>query len=100
MRCVPCDGFEGEGVGAFGEIEGDGGHGGRGAVLEEALLSGIRSGAPGAWPVRPPLEPAAGALLLAFDRAAITVGGEVGERLIASLPPDALFDTHPGSIPV
>ena len=72
----------------------------RGSVLEEALLSAIRSGAPGAWPVRPPLEPAAGALLLAFDRAAITVGGEVGERLIASLPPDALFDTHPGSIPV
>jgi len=72
----------------------------RGSVLEEALLSGIRSGAPGAWPVRPPLEPAAGALLLAFDRAGITVGGEVGERLIASLPPDALFDTHPGSIPV
>jgi N-acetylglucosamine kinase-like BadF-type ATPase len=72
----------------------------RGSVLEEALLSGIRSGAPRAWPVRPPLEPAAGALLLAFDRAGITVGGEVGERLIASLPPDALFDTHPGSIPV
>jgi N-acetylglucosamine kinase-like BadF-type ATPase len=71
----------------------------RGSVLEDALLAGIRSGAPRAWPVRPPLEPAAGALLLAFDRAGIPVAGEVGERLIASLPPDALFDTHPDSIP-
>jgi N-acetylglucosamine kinase-like BadF-type ATPase len=72
----------------------------RGSVLEGALLSALQSGAPDAWPVRPPLEPAAGALLLAFDRAGITVRGEVGERLIATLPPEALFDTHPGSVVV
>jgi N-acetylglucosamine kinase-like BadF-type ATPase len=68
-----------------------------GSVIEQALMTAVRAGAPRAWPVRPPLEPAAGALLLAFDRGGITVGGEVGERLIASLPPDALFDTHPDS---
>ena len=72
----------------------------RGSVLEQALLAAVQCGAPNAWPLRPPLEPAAGALLLAFDRAGITVHDEVGERLIASLPQDALFDTHPGSMPV
>jgi N-acetylglucosamine kinase-like BadF-type ATPase len=70
-----------------------------GSVIEQALLMAVRAGAPSAWPVRPPLEPAAGALLLAFDRAGVTVHGEVGERLIASLPADALFDTHPDSAP-
>jgi N-acetylglucosamine kinase-like BadF-type ATPase len=71
-----------------------------GTVLEQALLAALRSGAPEARPLRPPLEPAAGALLLAFDRAGITVREDVRGRLMATLPPDALFDTHPGSIPV
>ena len=66
-----------------------------GTVLERILLAAVRSGAPRAQPVRPPLEPAAGALLLAFDRAGIAVRDEVAQRLVASLPPDALFDTHP-----
>jgi N-acetylglucosamine kinase-like BadF-type ATPase len=66
-----------------------------GSVLATALLAAVRSGAPRAWPVRPPLEPAAGALLLAFDEANIALGDGVGERLISTLPPDALFDTHP-----
>ena len=68
-----------------------------GSLLAQVLIDTVRSGAPHAWPLRPPLEPAAGALLLAFDRAGITVRGEVGERLFASLPPEALFDTHPDS---
>ena len=71
-----------------------------GTVLEQSLLAAVRSGAPHAWPLRPPLEPAAGALLLAFDRAGITVHDAIHGRLMATLPPDALFDTHPGSIPV
>jgi hypothetical protein len=33
-------------------------------------------------------------------RAAVPEGGEVGERLISTLPPEAPFDTHPGSVAV
>ena len=69
-----------------------------GTVLPTALLAAVRSGAPAVRQVRPPLEPVAGALLLAFDAAGITVAGPVEEHLLATLPPDTLFDTHPGAV--
>jgi N-acetylglucosamine kinase-like BadF-type ATPase len=71
----------------------------RGALLPESILAAVLAGAPRARLVRPSLEPATGALLLAFDRAGIPVRGAVEERLHATLPPDTLFDTHPGSAP-
>ena len=67
-----------------------------GQLLGESIVEAVREGAPGMWPVRPTLEPAAGALLLAFDEAVIVVDGDVERRLLATLPPDTLFETHPG----
>lgn len=67
-----------------------------GRTLSDALVAAVRVGAPGAWPLRPRLEPVVGALLLAFDAAGIPVPGPVEARLLATLPPDTLFDTHPG----
>jgi N-acetylglucosamine kinase-like BadF-type ATPase len=67
-----------------------------GRTLPEAIVAAVLSGAPGARPLRPHLEPAVGALLLAFDDAGIAVPGAVEGRLLATLPPDTLFDTHPG----
>jgi hypothetical protein len=34
-------------------------------------------------------------LLLAFDAAGIPVQGAVGDRLLVTLPPEALYDTLP-----
>ncbi len=65
-----------------------------GSLLAEAVVRAVRESAPGASPFRPTLEPAAGALLLAFDAAEITVSGSVEERLLATLPPETLYDTR------
>jgi N-acetylglucosamine kinase-like BadF-type ATPase len=67
-----------------------------GRLLRETVVDAVRAGAPGAWSVQPTLEPAAGALLLAFDEAGIAVDGEVERRMLETLPPDTLFETHPG----
>ena len=69
-----------------------------GRLLADAIVGAVREGAPEVRVVRPELEPAAGALLLAFDAAGIAVDGPVRARLLASLPPDALYDTHPGTL--
>jgi len=64
-------------------------------LLAQAAIDAVSSLAPAAEPVSPTLEPAVGALLLAFDRARIEVTPGVEDRLRASLPPATLFDTLP-----
>jgi N-acetylglucosamine kinase-like BadF-type ATPase len=66
-----------------------------GTLMERAVGDSVA--AHGFMPslLRPSLEPAAGALLLAFDAAGVAVTADVEERLRESLPPVALFDTHP-----
>lgn len=68
-----------------------------GAALRETIVATVLAEAPQASIVRPTIEPAAGALLLAFDRAGIEVTEAVEARLRATLPPADLFDTHPAS---
>jgi N-acetylglucosamine kinase-like BadF-type ATPase len=68
-----------------------------GAALRETIVATVLADAPQASVVRPPVEPAAGALLLAFDRAGVEVTEAVEARLRATLPPADLFDTHPAS---
>jgi hypothetical protein len=65
--------------------------------LRETIVATVHADAPQARVVPPTLEPAAGALLLAFDRAGIAVTDRVEGRLRATLPPADLFDTHPAS---
>lgn len=68
-----------------------------GAALRETIVATVLADAPQASVVRPTVEPAAGALLLAFDRAGVEVTEAVEARLRATLPPADLFDTHPAS---
>lgn len=68
-----------------------------GNALRETIVATVHADAPQARVVPPTLEPAAGALLLAFDRAGIAVTDRVEGRLRATLPPADLFDTHPAS---
>jgi hypothetical protein len=72
-------------------------HGGR--VMPEALAAVVHEVAPAAVVLRPDLEPAAGALLLAFDAAGIPVGPAIDERLRATMPAAELFDTRAGPRP-
>jgi N-acetylglucosamine kinase-like BadF-type ATPase len=65
-----------------------------GRALSDAITDAVRAGAPRVRVVTPGLEPAAGALLLAFDVAGIAVDDQVQARLHASLPAAALFETH------
>jgi N-acetylglucosamine kinase-like BadF-type ATPase len=69
-------------------------HGGR--VLPDALAAVVHEAAPAAVVIRPALEPAAGALLLAFDAAGIPVTRAVDARLRETMPPAELFDTRAG----
>ena len=62
--------------------------------LRDALLGSVRADLPAVRVVRPELEPAAGALLLAFDAAGIDVGDDVEGRIRATMPPASLFDTR------
>ncbi len=66
----------------------------RGRLLRDSTLEAVRAAAPRANEVKPSLEPVAGALLLAFDAAGIAVDGAVDERLLATLPAAALYETH------
>jgi N-acetylglucosamine kinase-like BadF-type ATPase len=68
-----------------------------GRLLENALVETVRDGAPGATPMRPTLEPAVGALLLAFDQAEIAVDEAVERRIRETMPGPEYFDTHPES---
>ena len=65
-----------------------------GTLFRTAIVAAVTAGAPQVRVVHPVLEPAAGALLLAFDAARLPVEGAVEAALLASLPPDTLFDTH------
>jgi len=65
-----------------------------GRVLRDALISVVLEGSPAVRVVRPTREPAAGALLLAFDAAGIAVTAEVDARLRATMPAAELFDTR------
>jgi N-acetylglucosamine kinase-like BadF-type ATPase len=68
-----------------------------GEALRATIVATVLSETPLASVVRPTLEPAAGALLLAFDRAGVAVTPAVEERLRSTLPPSGLFDTHPAA---
>jgi N-acetylglucosamine kinase-like BadF-type ATPase len=67
-------------------------------LLRDSTFAAVRAGAPLAHEVVPSLEPVAGALLLAFDAAGIEVAGAVDERLRATLPAAALYETHPSAM--
>jgi N-acetylglucosamine kinase-like BadF-type ATPase len=62
--------------------------------LEAALVETVCAAMPAAEAIRAALEPAAGALLLAFDAAGIPVDHGVDARLRATMPPASLFDTR------
>lgn len=66
-----------------------------GRTLRDAIVETVSDRSPLVSLVVPTLEPAAGALLLAFDAAGIDVDEAVEARLRASAPAAALFDTHP-----
>jgi N-acetylglucosamine kinase-like BadF-type ATPase len=63
-------------------------------VLRDALVARVRAAAPAARPLVSRFEPAVGALLLAFDDAAIPVDDPLLARLTSTLPPAALFSTE------
>jgi hypothetical protein len=66
-----------------------------GRLLAQSAVEAVERGGGRIELVRPDLEPAVGALLLAFDRAGIAVDAAVEARLRATLPPAHLYDTHP-----
>ena len=66
-----------------------------GTGLRDAVIAAVRAGAPDVRLLGPVLEPAAGALLLAFDAAGIAVDHGVLERIRAGLASTDLWDTHP-----
>jgi len=68
-----------------------------GHVLRDSISAAVRERQPAVSIASPTLEPAAGALLLAFDAAGFEVDAEIEARLKASLPPVDLFDTHPAA---
>lgn len=65
-----------------------------GARLRDAIVTAVHEVAPEARVVRPTLEPAVGALLLAFDLADLPVTAAIDARLRATLPPTELWDTQ------
>jgi N-acetylglucosamine kinase-like BadF-type ATPase len=66
-----------------------------GRLLREALTEVVHDSSPEAKVIQPRLEPAAGALLLAFDAAGVHVHRGVKARLRSTMPSPALFDTRP-----
>jgi N-acetylglucosamine kinase-like BadF-type ATPase len=66
---------------------------GDGRAMREALEREVLDLAPATHIIDAALEPAAGALLLAFDAAGLPVTPEVEERLRETMPGPALFDT-------
>jgi N-acetylglucosamine kinase-like BadF-type ATPase len=64
-----------------------------GSRLRDAIVAAVHEVAPEARVVRPTLEPAVGALLLAYDLAGVPVTAAIDGRLRATLPPAALWDT-------
>jgi N-acetylglucosamine kinase-like BadF-type ATPase len=70
-----------------------------GATLRTAIVETVRAEAPDVEVVTPALEPAAGALLLAFDAAGLATGSAVRDRIAEGLASASLFETHPGRAP-
>jgi N-acetylglucosamine kinase-like BadF-type ATPase len=66
-----------------------------GRTLESAIVEVVQTGAPGAAPTRSTLEPAIGALLLAFDQAGVPVDRQIERRIRDTAPGSEFFDTHP-----
>lgn len=62
-------------------------------LLVDTLVAHVQERAPGAQPRRSSLEPAAGALLLAIEQAAIVADDGVLAKLTATLPPAGFFET-------
>jgi N-acetylglucosamine kinase-like BadF-type ATPase len=62
-------------------------------LMAEALLARTQLAAPEARLVHCPLEPVAGAVFLAIERSGAVVTDAVRQRLTASLPGEALFET-------
>jgi N-acetylglucosamine kinase-like BadF-type ATPase len=62
--------------------------------LGTAVADAVREALPAVHVIRPDLEPAAGALLLAFDAAGIEVEDGVAARLHETMPAARLFDTR------
>ena len=67
-----------------------------GTVLRETIVATVRADAPRVGVATSRLEPAAGAVLLAFDAAGIGVDAAVEDRLHETMP--AIFDTHPARV--
>ncbi len=64
-------------------------------ILREAIVRTVLAGAPGATIVESTPEPAAGALLLAFDAAGLPVDAAVLHRIESGIQASGLVDTHP-----
>ena len=62
-------------------------------LLPSAVVARVRRDSPAVRPVVSRLEPVAGAALLALEDAGVGVDAGLLERLAASLPPAALFET-------
>ncbi len=62
-------------------------------IMPNALLARVHEIAPGAYPIRSPLEPIAGAVLLALESAGVNVDHKLRECLRSSFPTAALFQT-------
>jgi N-acetylglucosamine kinase-like BadF-type ATPase len=65
-----------------------------GSRLRDAVVAATAERAPGVRLVVPELEPAVGALLLAFDAAGLATDDAVLARMRGSLPDAALYDTR------
>jgi N-acetylglucosamine kinase-like BadF-type ATPase len=66
-----------------------------GTVLRETIVATVRADAPRVAVAGSRLEPAAGAVLLAYDAAGVAVAQAVEDRLHETMP--AIFDTHPAT---
>jgi hypothetical protein len=64
-------------------------------VLRETIVATVRADAPRVAVAGSRLEPAAGAVLLAYDAAGMAVPPAVEDRLHETMP--AIFDTHPAT---
>ena len=64
-------------------------------ALREAIVRTVLAGAPGATLVGSAPEPAAGALLLAFDAAGLAVSPAAYDRIEEGIRASGLVDTHP-----
>lgn len=62
-------------------------------LLREVIVQRVQAALPAARPVRPQLEPVAGAVLLALDLCGVPVTAAIRERLAATTPPTTHYAT-------